>query len=98
MWWAVATLTTVGYGDVYPTTPLGRFLGALTAVVGIGMFALPTAIIGSGFVEELQKFNDPDFVEFVRKQSGGILLDTINKTFGSTDNMKSKYDSEGGKE
>ena len=55
MWWAVATLTTVGYGDVYPMTPLGRFLGALTAVVGIGMFALPTAIIGSGFVEELQK-------------------------------------------
>ncbi|HUW58252.1 MAG TPA: ion transporter [Planctomycetota bacterium] len=55
MWWAVATLTTVGYGDVYPVTPLGRLLGAITAIIGIGMFALPTAIIGSGFAKALQK-------------------------------------------
>jgi voltage-gated potassium channel len=55
MWWAVATLTTVGYGDVYPITPLGRILGAFVAVLGIGLFALPTAILGSGFVEELQR-------------------------------------------
>lgn len=53
MWWAIATLTTVGYGDVYPVTGLGRFLGAWVAVLGIGLFALPTAILGSGLMEEL---------------------------------------------
>jgi len=59
MWWAVATLTTVGYGDIYPVTPLGRLLGGIIAIIGIGMFALPTAILGSGFVEELQKRKSP---------------------------------------
>jgi len=53
MWWAVATLTTVGYGDVYPVTALGRLFAAMTAVLGIGMFALPTGILGAGFVEEV---------------------------------------------
>jgi voltage-gated potassium channel len=54
MWWAVATLTTVGYGDVYPITPVGRVLGSVIAVLGIGMFALPTGILGAAFTEELQ--------------------------------------------
>ena len=53
MWWGVATLTTVGYGDVYPVTPLGKFFGAIIALLGIGIFALPTGILGSGFVEEI---------------------------------------------
>jgi voltage-gated potassium channel len=55
MWWAIATLTTVGYGDVTPATGLGRVMGAVVAVVGIALFALPTGILGSGFVEELEK-------------------------------------------
>ncbi|MBU7013646.1 MAG: ion transporter [Theionarchaea archaeon] len=55
MWWGVATLTTVGYGDVYPITPVGKFLGAVIALLGIGMFALPAGILASGFAEELQK-------------------------------------------
>ena len=55
MWWAVVTLTTIGYGDMYPTTPLGKFLGAVIALLGIGVIALPTAILGSAFVEELRK-------------------------------------------
>lgn len=55
MWWGIATLTTVGYGDVYPITPLGKLFGALIAILGIGMFALPAGILGSGFVEEMQK-------------------------------------------
>ena len=57
MWWAIATLTTVGYGDVVPITPLGRLLAGIVAVVGIGMFALPTAILGAGFAYELNKRN-----------------------------------------
>ena len=55
MWWAVITLTTVGYGDAYPVTAVGRTIAALIAILGIGMFALPAGILGAGFVEELQQ-------------------------------------------
>jgi len=51
LWWGVITLTTVGYGDTFPVTPLGQFLGAMTAVLGIGLFALPASILASGFLE-----------------------------------------------
>ena len=55
LWWAVATLTTVGYGDIYPITPLGRFLGAIIAILGIGVVAVPTSILSAGFMESLNK-------------------------------------------
>jgi voltage-gated potassium channel len=55
MWWGVATLTTVGYGDVYPITPYGKLLGAFIAILGIGVFALPAGIIATGFESELKK-------------------------------------------
>lgn len=55
MWWAIVTLMTIGYGDIVPVTTLGKILGALTALLGIGMVALPTAILASGFLEEIQK-------------------------------------------
>lgn len=55
LWWAVATITTVGYGDVYPVTAMGRFLAAMVAILGLGMFALPTGLLGAGFVEELSR-------------------------------------------
>lgn len=54
MWWGVATLTTVGYGDMYPITPLGKLLAAMMAVVAVGAFALPAGILSSGFMEEIQ--------------------------------------------
>lgn len=53
-WWAVATLTTVGYGDVYPITGLGKLISGLIALMGIGIVALPTGIIGSGFMDKLK--------------------------------------------
>jgi len=59
MWWAVATLTTVGYGDVYPVTPLGRLAGGCIAILGLGFFALPTAILGAGFVDAVQGAKQP---------------------------------------
>ena len=55
MWWGVATLTTVGYGDVYPITPLGKMLGAFIAILGIGVFALPAGIIASSFESEMSE-------------------------------------------
>jgi voltage-gated potassium channel len=54
MWVSIITMTTVGYGDMYPVTMLGKFFGSLIAILGIGMFALPTAILGSGFLDVLQ--------------------------------------------
>jgi len=55
MWWGVATLTTVGYGDIYPITPLGKFLGAIISLLGIGLFALPAGLLSAGFIEEIRK-------------------------------------------
>lgn len=55
MWWGVATITTVGYGDVYPITDSGRMLAGLIVIIGVGMIALPTGILVSGFMEQLQE-------------------------------------------
>lgn len=55
MWWAVVTLTTVGYGDVTPITPLGRFLGALITILGVGLAALPAGILANGLANELRQ-------------------------------------------
>ena len=60
LWWAVATLTTVGYGDIYPVTPIGRILGAVIALLGIGMVAIPTSILSSGFLTYMTKKRDKD--------------------------------------
>ena len=54
MWWAVATITTVGYGDICPITAGGKVIASIISILGIGMFALPTGILGAGFVEEMQ--------------------------------------------
>jgi voltage-gated potassium channel len=51
-WWALSTLTTVGYGDVVPVTPWGKMLGGVVMLLGVGMFALPIAIIATGFSQE----------------------------------------------
>lgn len=53
-WWAIATLTTVGYGDVFPITPLGKFLSGFIALLGIGLVALPAGILSSAFIEKLE--------------------------------------------
>ena len=53
MWWGIVTLTTIGYGDMTPVTIAGRLLGAVVALLGIGMFALPAGLLGAAFVEEL---------------------------------------------
>ena len=55
MWWGIVTLTTVGYGDMTPQTDPGRVLGAVIAIMGIGMFALPAGLLGAAFVGELER-------------------------------------------
>lgn len=55
LWWAVATLTTVGYGDIFPVTTLGKILSAIIALLGIGLVAIPSGIISAGFMESIDK-------------------------------------------
>lgn len=55
IWWAIATLTTVGYGDVYPVTPLGRMFASVIAIAGIGVVALPAGVFASAFSDELRE-------------------------------------------
>jgi voltage-gated potassium channel len=55
MWWGIITLTTIGYGDVVPVTALGRVFGAIIAVIGVGFVALPSAILVSGMMEQIDR-------------------------------------------
>ncbi|MBR1472260.1 MAG: ion transporter [Lachnospiraceae bacterium] len=54
LWWAAATLMTVGYGDIYPVTAAGKLLGILITMLGVGLVAIPTGIISAGFVEQYE--------------------------------------------
>ena len=55
MWWSVITLTTVGYGDMFPITMAGKFLTAVILLAGVALFALPAGIITAGFLDEIRK-------------------------------------------
>lgn len=52
-WWGITTLTTVGYGDAFPITVLGKFFGGISQLIGVGLFALPTGILASAFMTEM---------------------------------------------
>ena len=73
LWWAVATLTTVGYGDIYPVTALGRFLGSVIAFAGIAAVAIPTGVISSGLVERMQHGK----AESVKQDDGELERDRL---------------------
>lgn len=62
IWWSMMTVTTVGYGDIYPVTPLGQAIASLFTLMGVLLLALPSAILASGFIEERhrQKENNPE--------------------------------------
>nr|MCR5418770.1 ion transporter [Lachnospiraceae bacterium] len=74
IWWSASTLLTVGYGDIYPVTTMGKFLGILISFLGVGMVAIPTGIISAGFVEQysvLKKSGEMarnDDIHFVRME------------------------------
>ena len=65
-WWAIATLTTIGYGDIYPVTTLGKMLSGVIAILGIGLVAIPTGIISAGFMdyEEEEKENNEEHYQY----------------------------------
>lgn len=54
-WWAVITFTSVGYGDTYPVTTVGKFIGAFTAIMGVGLHALLIGVVGAAFIDATKK-------------------------------------------
>lgn len=75
MWWAVCTLTTVGYGDVTPITPFGKMLAAGIQLVGIAMVALPTSLFASGFAHIMSRNEQALEEEAMEALADGILTD-----------------------
>lgn len=74
IWWAASTLLTVGYGDIYPVTTMGKIFGIFIAFLGVGMVAIPTGIISAGFVEQYSRlkrigeYGQEDDIHFIRIQ------------------------------
>jgi len=62
MWWSVVTLTTVGYGDMYPVTMMGKILTSVILLAGVAVFALPAGIITAGFLDEIRKARNVNIV------------------------------------
>lgn len=96
MWWAFATLTTVGYGDITPITPAGKMFGALISVVGIAMVALPTGILASAFTEQLRRRTEQYRAESDNALRDGIIsddeqrgLDALRDRLGLSDHTAS---------
>lgn len=73
IYWAVVTLTSIGYGDIYPITAIGQFITMLLAVIGIGMVALPAGILANGFVEKLHA-QKRDLTKFVAVRTNDSLI------------------------
>jgi len=76
MWWGMVTLTTIGYGDVFPVTTLGKFFGILIAMLGIGMFALPAGILSSGFTEAIAR--DSESTVETSEETANRFVEAIN--------------------
>ena len=55
IWWGVVTMTTLGYGDLVPITPLGKVFGGFISILGVALFSLPTGILASGFIEQINE-------------------------------------------
>ena len=76
IWWSMSALLTVGYGDIYPVTVLGRVLAIVIALLGVGIVAIPTGIISAGFVEHYSKMKNDAPSEDIHLQTVVIDLDS----------------------
>lgn len=89
IWWSMSTLLTVGYGDIYPVTTLGRIMAIIIAYLGVGAVAIPTGIISAGFVEQYQRkstlsnFKNADIKEisevFINKDYAGKTVEEVEE-------------------
>ncbi|MGZ4847102.1 MAG: ion transporter [Halobacteriota archaeon] len=79
MWWAIVTLTTVGYGDMIPVTPAGKMIGSIIALIGVAFVALPAGIMGAGFVEEFHKLREKKQQTTSKPSQSASVADEIRK-------------------
>jgi voltage-gated potassium channel len=79
MWWALITLTTVGYGDVSPVTPLGQIIGAFTAIMGVCTVALLTGIVASAFSNQMSRREAIFEAEITSAMSDGVITEDEQK-------------------
>lgn len=84
IWWSVSTLLTVGYGDIYPITIVGKIMAITSAFFGVGAVAVPTGIISAGFVEQYTKKQNSDIRFNDVKEIGEIIVDENSKLNGIT--------------
>ena len=93
IWWSVSAMLTVGYGDIYPITPVGQIMAIFIAFLGVGVVAIPTGIISAGFVEQYQKDQNADVEHPDIDKVGEILVTNENKLAGLTvSELKMEYD------
>jgi voltage-gated potassium channel len=90
MWWGIVTLTTVGYGDIYPVTDWGRFIGSVVVILGIGLFALPTGVLASGFAEVLAKSKEEQKRRKIRCPHCGQYIGELTGNSGTDDGKAEK--------
>lgn len=94
-WWCVTTSLTIGYGDIYPVTPMGTVLAVVLSFLGVGAVAIPTGIISAGFVEKftraenaVKRFHDVSAIGEIRVGSGSELcrktIDELRRSYGMT--------------
>lgn len=82
IWWAVSTMLTIGYGDIYPITVLGKVCAIVISILGVGVVAIPTGIISAGFVEQYARLQrtqesiEPTKVDMLKAQSGVAVLNS----------------------
>ena len=95
MYWCMVTMTTVGYGDMYPVTLIGRLVGVLTMMAGIVVIALPVTLIGSNFVEEYRKSQAREAAEKKRKAAEARAIEDI-RAKATLRVMASKKNADGG--
>ena len=75
IWWSVSTVFTVGYGDIYPVTLLGRIMGVIITFLGVGVVAIPTGILSAGFVEHYTRLQRMQDAEAYKKSTAAILVE-----------------------
>ena len=84
IWWSLSTIFTVGYGDIYPITPLGRFMAVIITFLGVGVVAIPTGIISAGFVEQYSKMQREEDIQARKRSPITVYVDPDSPFYQQT--------------
>lgn len=92
IWWSMSTIFTVGYGDIYPVTVVGKIIGVVITFLGVGSVAIPTGIISAGFVENYTEMQKSRLNEVKNRTTGSIIIEKKSEDIGKLINeLEKKY-------